>query len=65
MLAAMVLSEPLPYPDRTPPGPPCTDCPNIIFSLTDDQDLTLGGWDPMRQTQAAIQSAGATLSRCL
>ena len=63
MLAAMVLSEPLPYPDRTPPGPPCTDCPNIIFSLTDDQDLTLGGWDPMRQTQAAIQSAGATLSR--
>ena len=64
MLAAMTLSaQPLPYPDRTPPGPPCTDCPNIIFSLTDDQDLTLGGWDPMRQTQAAIQSAGATLSR--
>ena len=64
MLAAMSLSaQPLPYPDRTPPGPPCTDCPNIIFSLTDDQDLTLGGWDPMRQTQAAIQSAGATLSR--
>jgi len=53
---------PLPYPDRTPPGPACTDCPNIVFALTDDQDLTLGGWTPMRQTQAAIQAKGATLT---
>jgi hypothetical protein len=53
--------KPLPYPDRTPPGPPCTDCPNIVFSLTDDQDVTR--WDPMRQTHSRIQAQGATLSR--
>ena len=53
----------LPYPDRTPPGKPCTDCPNIIWALTDDQDVTLGGWEPMRQTQQLIESKGATLNQ--
>ena len=53
----------LPYPDRTPPGKPCTDCPNIIWALTDDQDVTLGGWEPMRQTQQLIQSKGVTLNQ--
>ena len=53
----------LPYPDRTPPGKPCSDCPNIIWALTDDQDVTLGGWEPMRQTQQLIESKGATLNQ--
>ena len=53
----------LPYPDRTPPGKPCTDCPNIIWALTDDQDVTLGGWEPMRQTQQLIESKGVTLNQ--
>ena len=39
-----------------PPGPACTDCPNIIFSLTDDQDVQLGGWEPMVQTKALLQN---------
>ena len=60
----------LPYPDRTPLGPPCApeDCPNIVFSITDDQDYLLGGWlnhgptNPMRQTQEQIAAAGATLT---
>jgi len=52
-----------PYPDRTPPGPPCKNCPNIVFSLTDDQDVLLGGWTPMQQTQAAMQAKGATMTQ--
>jgi arylsulfatase A-like enzyme len=63
-------TPPRPYPDRTPLGPPCApkDCPNIVFSITDDQDLLLGGWEnhgptnPMRQTQQLIAAAGATLT---
>eukprot|EP00937_MAST-01D_sp_MAST-1D-sp2_P000049 g49.t1 len=35
-------------------GPVCKDCPNIIFSLTDDQDIELGGWDPMVQTRELL-----------
>jgi N-acetylglucosamine-6-sulfatase len=38
-----------------PHGPVCKDCPNIVFSLTDDQDIELGGWTPMEQTQAQLQ----------
>ena len=54
----------LPYPDRTSPGPPCEDCPNIVFALTDDQDITLGGWTtPMRQTQTLIEAEGTMLTR--
>ena len=60
-----------PYPDRTPLGPPCApaDCPNIIFSITDDQDYLLGGWEnhgptnPMQQTQQLLAAAGATLTQ--
>ena len=32
----------VPYPDRRPPGPACTGCPNLVFSITDDQDYLLG-----------------------
>ena len=52
--------KPIPYPDHTPLGPPCADCPNIVFSITHDQDLLLGGWEnhgptnPMRQTQELV-----------
>ena len=53
-----------PYPDRRPPGPACgSACPNIFFSITNDQDLLLGGWEPMRQTHAAISSRGATMTQ--
>ena len=52
----------LPLPWNPPAaGPPCKDCPNIIFSLTDDQDIELGGWKPMKQTQALLQADGAEL----
>ena len=34
---------PPPPPPLPPPGRRCTDCPNIIFFLTDDQDILLGG----------------------
>ena len=39
-------------------GPVCADCPNIVFSLTDDQDVLLGGWEPMVQTRAALLDGG-------
>ena len=52
-------TPPKPHSPWVPPpphGPVCKDCPNIIFSLTDDQDVQLGGWDgPMTQTKALIQ----------
>jgi hypothetical protein len=51
-----------PYPDRTPLGPPCKDCPNIIFSITDDQDILLGGWQPMQQTQKLAADKGVTMT---
>lgn len=38
------------------PGAACKDCPNIVFSLTDDQDAVIGGWDPMKQTQKLLQN---------
>jgi hypothetical protein len=49
----------------TPPpphGPPCKDCPNIVFSLTDDQDVALGGWNPMTKTQDLLEKTGALLT---
>ena len=39
-----------------PPGPACKNCPNIIFSMTDDQDVQLGGWEPMTQTKKLLQN---------
>ncbi len=36
--------------------------PNIIFLLTDDQDLTLGGMTPLVFTKALMESGGATLN---
>mmetsp|Transcript_59848 Transcript_59848/g.165550 ORF Transcript_59848/g.165550 Transcript_59848/m.165550 type:complete len:558 (+) Transcript_59848:34-1707(+) len=43
-----------------PPGPACKDCPNIVLMLTDDQDILIGGWGPMVQTQRLIADAGMT-----
>jgi arylsulfatase A-like enzyme len=34
-----------------------------VWALTDDQDLTLGGGDPMKQTQEMIQLKGVTLNQ--
>ncbi|XP_065829201.1 N-acetylglucosamine-6-sulfatase-like [Oscarella lobularis] len=39
------------------------DCkpPNIVFVLTDDQDIKLGGLTPMKNARKLIQDEGATL----
>ena len=34
---------------------------DIVFSLTDDQDVALGGWNPMKQTQELLQKSGGLL----
>ena len=34
--------------------------PNIVLFLCDDQDMTLGGWSPMKQTDAVWSAKGAT-----
>ena len=34
---------------------------DIVFSLTDDQDVALGGWNPMKQTQEMLQKSGGLL----
>lgn len=36
---------------------------NLIFVLTDDQDLVLGGWTPMTKTQELVASNGLTVAR--
>lgn len=42
---------------------PYVDCksPNIVFVLTDDQDIKLGGLTPMKNARKLIQDEGATL----
>jgi len=57
----MDLEPPPPQFDPPPHGPVCRDCPNIVFSLTDDQDVELGGWLPMQKTRALLQD-GAMLT---
>eukprot|EP00040_Diaphanoeca_grandis_P014408 m.73070 g.73070 ORF g.73070 m.73070 type:complete len:581 (-) comp24519_c0_seq1:34-1776(-) len=54
-----------PWVPPPPAGPACKNCPNIIFSLTDDQDIQLGGWDPMTQTKKLLvdDPNGAFLSQ--
>lgn len=37
--------------------------PNIIFVLTDNQDVTLGGMEPMRHTQRLLVEQGVTFSK--
>ena len=36
--------------------------PNLIIILTDDQDVLLGGLEPMPKTRRLLQEQGATLS---
>ena len=67
---------PLPPPPPLPPvQPPCKDCPNIIFILTDDQDILLGGSlptsaefspnaTPLPQTRRLLLEQGAHLTNC-
>lgn len=46
----------------------CTDCskptvkPNIVFILTDDQDVVLGGMTPLKKAKALIGDAGVYFS---
>jgi len=37
--------------------------PNVMLMFTDDQDVELGGWKPMVQTQELIQKKGAFASQ--
>lgn len=39
--------------------------PNIILILTDDQDVTLQGMTPMKETQQLIGAAGATFTNAV
>jgi len=36
--------------------------PNFVLFLTDDQDVELGGWAPMRQAKAALAQRGTSAS---
>ena len=63
--------SPLPPLPPLPPAPrePCTDCPNIVFVLTDDQDQQLGGSfpqkngvGPMAKTKKLMAEGGVTLT---
>eukprot|EP00040_Diaphanoeca_grandis_P025358 m.140397 g.140397 ORF g.140397 m.140397 type:complete len:525 (+) comp30110_c0_seq1:131-1705(+) len=36
------------------------DKPNIVMFLCDDQDITLGGWSPMTQATAVLNTQGVT-----
>lgn len=48
-----------------PAGPACTDCPNVVLLLTDDQDLVLGGFvaENMRHTFKRIKGGGADFTQ--
>ena len=64
--ASETAEAPLPRRWVPPPphGPVCKDCPSVVFSLTDDQDVELGGWTPMVKTRSLLQGDGngATLT---
>ena len=58
-------------PAPTPPPPPvrvCSDCPNLLLLLTEDQDAILGGWDPtgwptpMPQAQRRVAERGVAMA---
>jgi hypothetical protein len=53
-------APPSPTPPPVPPHPPLGEQPNLVLFLQDDQDLALGGWTPMRQAHAVLNSKGAT-----
>ena len=37
--------------------------PNIFFLLTDDQDVMLGGMEPMKQLKHLVTDAGAQMAK--
>lgn len=37
--------------------------PNFLIFLTDDMDIRLGGWEPMRQTTTLLSEKGATATQ--
>ena len=51
---------PPPLPPGAPPRPPLGFQPNIVMVLTDDQDVELGGMEPMPQARKLLGEAGAT-----
>ena len=52
-------APPVPLPKR--PAPPPSDRPNVVFMLTDDQDLELGSMNAMSFTRA-LGATGANLT---
>eukprot|EP00039_Didymoeca_costata_P023174 m.6236 g.6236 ORF g.6236 m.6236 type:complete len:612 (-) comp3504_c0_seq2:19-1854(-) len=53
-----------PTPPPSPPPPVCknSECPNIVFFITDDQDYIIGGWDNMQKTKKLVAEQGVTMS---
>jgi hypothetical protein len=49
-----------PTPAPIKPNPPGGKQPNIVLFLQDDQDLFLGGWNPMKQANRTVSAMGAT-----
>ena len=50
-------SVPAPLPPGAPPRPPLGFQPNIVMVLTDDQDVELGGMEPMPQARKLLGEA--------
>ena len=54
-------SHPTPPPIPAPkPHPPSGSQPNFVLVLQDDQDIYMGGWTPMKQSEELVAKRGAT-----
>jgi hypothetical protein len=51
---------PPPLPPAGKPVPPLGFQPNIVFIITDDQDVEIGGLEPMPKLKRLVGDAGAT-----
>ena len=54
--------KPPPLPPAGTPQPPLGYQPNIVFIITDDQDVEIGGLEPMPKLRRLLGDAGATLA---